>query len=175
MDSQSSSPEFTDYLHAIARRKGLLFGIAIPVAVLAVLLAVALPDVYTSSAIIEIDEPQATGQPLNQSSSVEASYADQYVQNLKAIVLTDGNLRKLLREHDLYPNLADDESAMLKRVRKDIGVNIVTTPIIDPRTGREAPSGWWQRSSRNTGVSGRAARPMPRSSTPRKPSASAIR
>jgi polysaccharide biosynthesis transport protein len=136
MDSQSSSPEFTDYLHAIARRKGLLFGIAIPVAVLAILLAVALPDIYTSSALIEIDEPQATGQPLNQS-PVESSYADQYVQNLKAIVLTDANLKKLLREHELYPDLADDQDAMLKRVRKDIGVNIVTTPIIDPRTGRE--------------------------------------
>jgi succinoglycan biosynthesis transport protein ExoP len=136
MDSQAA-PEFTDYLHAIARRRGLLLGIAIPIAVLAVLLALALPDIYTSSALIEIDEPQATGQPLNQTSPVESSYADQYVQNLKGIVLTDARLKTLVTEHNLYPDLEDDPGAALKRARKDITVEIVTTPIIDPRTGRE--------------------------------------
>ena len=31
----------------------------------------------------------------------------------------------------------DDDSAMLMRLKRDISVNIVTTPILDPRTGRE--------------------------------------
>ena len=52
MESQSS-PEFSDYLHAIARRKGLLIGIAIPIAVLSILLSLTLPDIYTSSALVE--------------------------------------------------------------------------------------------------------------------------
>jgi uncharacterized protein involved in exopolysaccharide biosynthesis len=137
MDSQAS-PEFSDYIHAIARRKTLLFGIAIPVAVLAILLSLTLPDIYTSSGLVEIDEPSAA-----QSLSVqgggngESDYADQYVQNLSGIVLTDGNLRKLNELHRLYPDMEDDESAMLKRMRRDINVKIVTTPILDPRTGRE--------------------------------------
>jgi uncharacterized protein involved in exopolysaccharide biosynthesis len=134
MENQSS-PEFSDYIHAIARRKALLFGIAVPIALLAILLSVTLPDVYTSSALVEIDEP-STSQALA-GTSEESSYADQYVQNLKGIVLTDGNLRRLNQEHDLYPALADDESAMLKRLKRDITVKIVTTPILDPRTGRE--------------------------------------
>jgi succinoglycan biosynthesis transport protein ExoP len=134
MDSDAS-PEFSGYLHAIARRKALLFGIAIPIAVLAVLLALFLPDLYTSSALVEIDEPTST-QSMAETSSGE-SYADQYVTNLKGIVLTDSNLRKMAKEHDLYPDLADDPDAMLERLRRDIGVNIVTTPILDPRTGRE--------------------------------------
>lgn len=133
MDSQSS-PEFSDYIHAIARRKAMLFAIAIPIAVLAILLSLTLPDVYTSSALVEIDEPSSAA-------SVEgaggASYADQYVQNLKGIVLTDTNLRRLNAEHNLYPDLEDDAGAMLKRLRRDIAVSIVTTPILDPRTGRE--------------------------------------
>ena len=132
MDSDNN-PEFSGYIHAIARRKALLFGVAIPIAVLAVLLSIGLPDIYTSSALVEIDEPSSA-------SSAEASsgesYADQYVQNLKGIVLTDSNLRKLVREHNLYPDY-DDESAMLSRAKRDISVNIVTTPILDPRTGRE--------------------------------------
>jgi succinoglycan biosynthesis transport protein ExoP len=134
MDPEAS-PEFSGYLHAIARRKALLFGIAIPIAVLAILLALFLPDMYTSSALVEIDEPTST-QSLAETSGGE-SYADQYVTNLKGIVLTDNNLRKMAKEHDLYPDLADDPGAMLTRLKRDISVNIVTTPILDPRTGRE--------------------------------------
>src|SRR6187399_3380316 len=58
MDPQAS-PEFSDYVHAIARRKALLFGIAIPIAILAILLSLTLPDIYTSSGLVEIDEPSA--------------------------------------------------------------------------------------------------------------------
>ena len=134
MDSDSNA-EFSGYLHAIARRKALLFGVAIPIAVLAILLALALPDLYTSSALVEIDEP-SSAQAMAETSGGE-SYADQYVTNLKGIVLTDANLRQMAQEHDLYPDMADDETAMLKRLRRDISVSIVTTPILDPRTGRE--------------------------------------
>jgi succinoglycan biosynthesis transport protein ExoP len=134
MDSDSN-PEFSGYIHAIGRRRALLFGVAIPIAALAILLSIGLPDLYTSSALVEIDEPTSS------QSAVEApggaSYADQYVTNLKGIVLTDANLRRMARDHDLYPELADEETAMLKRLRRDISVRIVTTPILDPRTGRE--------------------------------------
>jgi polysaccharide biosynthesis transport protein len=136
MDTQAS-PEFSDYIHAIARRKALLFAIAIPIAVLAILLAATLPDIYTASALVEIDDATSR-QPLSEAASNgESDYADQYVQNLKSIVLTDNNLRKLQQTHDLYPDLADDETAMFARMRRDIDVQIVTTPILDPRTGRE--------------------------------------
>jgi uncharacterized protein involved in exopolysaccharide biosynthesis len=138
MEAQGS-PEFSDYIHAIARRKALLFGVAIPIAVLAILLSVTLPDIYTSSALVEIDEPSNTTSLSTgaNTASDEASYADQYVQNLKGIVLTDANLRTVNAEYDLYPDLAENEDAMLERLRRDIDVKIVTTPILDPRTGRE--------------------------------------
>jgi polysaccharide biosynthesis transport protein len=134
MDADST-PEFSGYLHAIARRKALLLGVAIPIAILAILLAIGLPDKFTSSALVEIDEP-SSAQSMAETSGGE-SYADQYVTNLKGIVLTDANLRKMSAENDLYPDLADDESAMLTRMKRDISVSIVTTPILDPRTGRE--------------------------------------
>ncbi|MEO8017506.1 MAG: hypothetical protein ABI769_06815 [Pseudomonadota bacterium] len=132
MESENT-PEFSGYIHAIARRKGLLFGVAIPIAALAILLSIGLPDLYTSSALVEIDEP-SSAQSLAETSGGE-SYADQYVQNLKGIVLTDSNLRKMAKEQDLYPGYDDD--SMLQRLKRDISVSIVTTPILDPRTGRE--------------------------------------
>jgi polysaccharide biosynthesis transport protein len=136
MEAQAS-PEFSDYIHAIARRKALLFGIAIPIAVLAILMSLTLPDIYTSSGLVEIDEPSAAQSLSVQAGNGESDYADQYVQNLTGIVLTDANLRKLNELHKLYPGMEDEEGAMLKRLRRDINVKIVTTPILDPRTGRE--------------------------------------
>ena len=121
MDSKAS-PEFSDYIHAISRRKALLFAVAIPIALLAILLSVTLPDVFTSSALVEIDEP-TNAQSLTTGANTaqeDSSYADQYVQNLKGLVLTDGNLRTLNKEYDLYPDLSDDDTAMLKRMRRDI-------------------------------------------------------
>src|SRR3569832_1369689 len=103
METQAS-PEFSDYIHAIARRKALLFAIAIPIAVLALLLAATLPDIYTASALVEIDDSSA--QPLSEAASNgESTYADQYVQNLKGIVLTDNNLRKLQQTQHLFTEL----------------------------------------------------------------------
>src|ERR1043165_1119064 len=136
MDTQAS-PEFSDYIHAIGRRKGLLFAIAIPIAVLAILLAATLPDIYTASGLVEIDEGSGAQALSEAATNGESDYADQYVQNLKGIVLADNNLRKLQQTNDLYPDLADDETALFARMRRDIDVQIVTTPILDPRTGRE--------------------------------------
>ena len=136
MESQAS-PEFSDYVHAIGRRKALMLGVAIPIAILALLLSLTLPDIYTSSGLVEIDESSSSNPLDNSDEHDHTSYADQYVQNLKGIVLNDNNLRRLNEEHDLYPDLEDSESAMLKRLRRDIDVQIVTTPILDPRTGRE--------------------------------------
>ena len=101
MDSDSN-PELSGYIHAIARRKAMLLGIAIPIAVLAILLSIALPDKYTSSALVEIDEASSAQSAAETSGG--ASYADQYVKNLKGIVLTEANLRKMAQEHDLYPD-----------------------------------------------------------------------
>jgi uncharacterized protein involved in exopolysaccharide biosynthesis len=69
----SSSPEFSDYIHAIGRRKALLIGIAIPIAILAILLSLTLPDIYTSSALVEIED-SASSQSLA-SGTQDASYA----------------------------------------------------------------------------------------------------
>jgi len=132
---ESQAPEFSDYVHAIGRRKALMIGVAIPIAVLAVLLSLTLPDIYTSSALVEIDEKSGAQDLANEHE--HNTYADQYVQNLKGIVLTEANLKQLNKEQHLYPDLEDDDAAMFKRLRRDIDVKIVTTPILDPRTGRE--------------------------------------
>ncbi|HEY8540180.1 MAG TPA: hypothetical protein VIL28_15020, partial [Steroidobacteraceae bacterium] len=52
-------------------------------------------------------------------------------------VLSRANLRKLLEAHTLYEDQAENPDAALSKLRSDISVDIVTTRIIDPSTGRE--------------------------------------
>jgi uncharacterized protein involved in exopolysaccharide biosynthesis len=133
-----------EYLTALQRRRGLLLGIALPIVALALLLAVALPNIYRSSALIEVDidgDQQHTAAAHQANTLItdpgQPSYVDQYVTSLKGMVLSNDNLRPLLKRYDLYPTLEDNENAALQKLRRDIGVEIVTAPILDPRTGRE--------------------------------------
>lgn len=136
MSEQSTG--LSEYLAALDRRRGLLLGIALPIVALGLLLAVGLPDIYRSSALIEVD---IEGDSHHGSSAVvnapgEPSYVDQYVTSLEGVVLGDDNLRPLLSRFELYPKIEEEGSA-LSKLRRDIGVDIVTVPILDPRTGRE--------------------------------------
>jgi uncharacterized protein involved in exopolysaccharide biosynthesis len=122
-----------DYIAALKRRRNTILGIAIPIAVLATMLAIGLPAVYQSSGFIQIEDDNPEGAD----ASKETTYADEYVASIGKTVLGRGNLRKLLDEHQLYEDQGTDRDAALDRVKKDIRVDIVTTPILDPRTGRE--------------------------------------
>lgn len=127
----------SDYLGAIHRRRGLLLGIALPIVALALLLAVALPNIYRSAALIEVDISETKPTNALLTAPGEPSYVDQYVTSLKGVVLSDVNLKPLLGKHELYPKLRDEPARALVELRRDIGVDIVTVPILDPRTGRE--------------------------------------
>jgi succinoglycan biosynthesis transport protein ExoP len=133
MDNSSAGPGMHDYIAALKRRRNTILGIAIPIAVLATMLAIGLPAVYQSSGFIQIEDDNPEGAD----ASKETTYADEYVASIGKTVLGRGNLRKLLDEHQLYEDQGTDRDAALDRVKKDIRVDIVTTPILDPRTGRE--------------------------------------
>jgi polysaccharide biosynthesis transport protein len=138
-------PGFGDYVAIIRKRKRLMFMVGLPILALGGLLALGLPDIYRSSGLIEIEGAENVRQnvtnPTLQDSiarqSDEPLYADQYVQSLSTQVLSDSNLSKLLAAHQLYDDQAEDPKGAVKRLRKDIGVDMVTVPILDPESGRE--------------------------------------
>jgi uncharacterized protein involved in exopolysaccharide biosynthesis len=132
----TSGPGLSDYFAAIKRRRNLMLGIALPIVALAVLLAIGLPSMYQSSGFIEIEEAQNLNKVVGDASN-EPRYADQYVASLGAVVLSKTNLRKLLQEQELYDDQNEDAGAAVERLKRDIDVNIVTTQILDPSTGRE--------------------------------------
>ena len=137
-------PGFGDYVGIVRKRKRYLFMVGLPILALGALLALALPDIYSSQALIEIEGAEnirGSASPTLQDSiarqSDEPLYADQYVQSLSTQVLSDKNLSRLLQTHTLYEDQVEDPRSAVKRLRKDIDVNMVTVPILDPESGRE--------------------------------------
>ena len=138
-------PGFGDYLSILRKRKRLLFMVGLPILALGGLLALGLPDIYRSQGLIEIEGAEgiqggAANGTLQDSiarQSDEPLYADQYVQSLTTQVLSDKNLSQLLAKEQLYEDQAEDPKGALQRLHKDIRVDMVTVPILDPNNGRE--------------------------------------
>jgi len=138
-------PGFGDYVGIVRKRKRYLFLVGLPILALGGLLALALPDIYSSAALIEIEGAEnihqgavnATLQDSIARQSDEPLYADQYVQSLSTQVLSEKNLSQLLQKHRLYEDQVEDPRSAVKRLKKDIDVEMVTVPILDPESGRE--------------------------------------
>ncbi|HEY7640271.1 MAG TPA: hypothetical protein VH814_11145 [Steroidobacteraceae bacterium] len=143
--SDDDTPGFGDYTGIVRKRKRLLFWIGLPIVALGGLVALILPDVYRASGLIEIEGAenvnQSAGDPTLQDAiarqSDEPLYADQYVQSLSTAVLSNDNLSKLLAQEQLYDDQKDDPKSALQSLSKDIKVDMVTVPILDPESGRE--------------------------------------
>jgi polysaccharide biosynthesis transport protein len=144
-DSADEMPGLGDYLSIVRKRRRLLFMVGLPILALGGLLALGLPDIYRSQGLIEIEGAESiregaakgTLQDSIARESDEPLYADQYVQSLTTVVLSDKNLSQLLAKQQLYEDQAEDPKGASQRLRKDIKVDMVTVPILDPTNGRE--------------------------------------
>jgi polysaccharide biosynthesis transport protein len=122
--------EFSDYFQALQQRRHLIVAVWIPIALGALLLAIALPSVYVSTATFQLK-----ANPTEQAKG--DSYADRYVSGLAASVLSSAQLRDALDGLRPYPQLEDDKSAALRKLRGDVSVEMVTQKILDPQSGLE--------------------------------------
>ena len=134
MDSQTT--DVSDYLAALKRRRMLLVSIALPIAALAIALAVGLPDVYVSSALVEFADPQISGE-LPSRGRVQKSYADQYVSSLSDAVLSADNLAALMATDKVPSSLRGGGEEAVERVQTNTLVETVRVPVLDPDSGRE--------------------------------------
>jgi len=140
----ADAPGLGEYFGILRKRRRLLFLVLGPIVALGAGFALFMPDIYRSQGLLEIEDASTRGSPSNENiksviarDSDEPQYADQYVQSLATIVLSDKNLTRLLKEHRLYDDQDADLGATIQQLRHDIRVDIVTTPILDPESGRE--------------------------------------
>ncbi len=132
---QSNQPNTRERLLAYWRRRSIFFIVAPAAAALAILLAILLPATYRSAATILIEQQEI---PQDLVRSVITSFADQRVQIITQRVMTTQNLLQLIDRYKLYPDIRDKEprEVLLKKMRDDIGMHMISADVIDPRSGR---------------------------------------
>lgn len=129
---QESTPRLADYLVTLRRRARLAVLVGVPVAFIGLVMAVALPSVYTSQAKFQLREGNDA-----QAVRRDENYADQYVSALTLDVMQSPNRKALVAELNPYPDLQDEPSEASTAVMKAVSVNMITEKILDPSSGRE--------------------------------------
>jgi polysaccharide biosynthesis transport protein len=100
----------------------------------AAVLATVLPPHYRSAGTILIEQQEM---PQELVRSTVTSYADERVQVISKRVMTTETMLNIIRRYDLYPRERAKETreALLTRMRKDIGLKMISADVIDPRSG----------------------------------------
>lgn len=114
--------------------------LSVPILLVALVLALALPDVYQSSATIDIDDDRDLAfEPTKSGKSGKRGFAEQYVDSVTNAVQEKSKLRKLVKELDPYPNIdiESDLDAAVAALRGDIEVDMVRAKVLDPGNSRE--------------------------------------
>lgn len=130
--TSDDTPSIGDYLAALRRRRLLMVSLALPIVLVAVILAIVLPDVYRASATFRLVTDK-----LAESVGESGEFADQYVLSLADRVLDSENLAGVLRKADPYPEFGEDESSALAELRDNVAVKMTTQTILEPGGGRE--------------------------------------
>ena len=124
-----------EYLAAARHhRKSLILAFSLAL-LAAAALALLLPPKYRSAGTILIEQQEM---PQELVRSTVTSYADERVQVISKRVMTTETLLDIIRRYDLYPKQRAKETreALLARMRKDIGLKMISADVIDPRSGR---------------------------------------
>jgi polysaccharide biosynthesis transport protein len=139
MSDTLSTPDFSDYVAAIKRRRVLLASIAVPILAIALALAVGLPDIFVSTGLITFSDATVSGKlPTDKERALrEKSYMDQYVASLSEAVMSPTTLSKLLKD---IPALTPPDGTLedaLQEVGRRARVETVKMPVLDPDSSRE--------------------------------------
>lgn len=110
-----------EYVAVLRRRRRLMVAIALPIVIVAVILAIALPDIYRSAANFLLVTDTVTD-----SAGSSGEFADQYVMSLADRVVSGGNLGRIVKEVNPYPEFGDDQPAAVSELRDNITVQMTT-------------------------------------------------
>ena len=100
------------------RKKAFIFSFLIVFAI-GVIVALALTPIYTSQAMIRVEDQQI---PENFIQSTITDYADERIRKISQEIFSRPKLLEIIDSFDLYPELRDKEtpSALVKRMKDDI-------------------------------------------------------
>jgi polysaccharide biosynthesis transport protein len=123
-----------ELIAALRRRAALILSVTAVLSVISIVIAVALPPMYRSSATIRVQE-QAI--PPDLVRSTITSFADERIQVISQQIMTRAVLLKLIDKYDLYAKyrgrLTEDD--ILERIRKDIKLTTINADMSDRSSG----------------------------------------
>jgi succinoglycan biosynthesis transport protein ExoP len=125
---------FREYLAAARHRRAGLIATFATGMLVTILLASLLPPHWRSAGIILIEQQEM---PQDLVRSTVTSYADERVQVISKRVMTTETLLGIVNRYNLYAaeRAKDTREALLGRMRKDIGLKMISADVIDPRSG----------------------------------------
>ncbi len=125
-----------NYLVVLRRRKWPLLGVMGLLLVISISVALILPTVYRSTAMILIEQKEI---PEDLVQTTVNLYVDAQIMNAKDRVLTSANLREMIQKFNLYPVERQEEpiEVVIDRMRENIELEPVSAQVIDPKSGRE--------------------------------------
>lgn len=114
MKELEQSYSLDDYIGALRRRSRIFFLTAIPIVLIAAVIAFTLPNEFRSTARISVDLEGSNVQSLEPIQV--AAYADQYIAELRDHVLAEENLQRFAMDTNAFPQ-SEDELTVSERVR----------------------------------------------------------
>jgi uncharacterized protein involved in exopolysaccharide biosynthesis len=130
METQHSA-SLGEYISVLRRRRRHMVAVALPIILVAVILAIALPDIYRSTASYLLVTDPVAGSEGN-----SGEFADQYVMSLADRVVSGSNLGRIVEEVNPYPEFGDDQSSAVSELRDNVSVQMTTQTTLDA-SGRE--------------------------------------
>lgn len=138
---ESATPDLSDYVAAIKRRRMLLASIALPIIAVSLALALGLPNIYVSTGLFTFTDATVPGEmPANANADaiqrLQEQYRDAYVDSLSSSVMDDANIQQLIQAVPGLVAPGASTGAAVERVSRRAHVETVRTPVLDPNTGR---------------------------------------
>lgn len=129
------SKQIREYIAVLRRRKWQILAVSVPIAAIALVVALALPPVYRSTATILVQEQEV---PPDLVRSTITSFADERIQVISQQVMTRAVLLRLVNKFDLYPEMRGQATneAIAERMRKDVKLSTITADMSDRSSGR---------------------------------------
>jgi succinoglycan biosynthesis transport protein ExoP len=124
-----------DYLSAFRRRRGMILLVAGIIFMIGLITASVWPPTYQSSSTILIEEQEIPSELIQ---STVTTYAAQRIQVISQRVMARSNLMEIVNKYNLYEKERRRYTTeeVLAEMREDIGIEMITAEVVDPRTGR---------------------------------------
>lgn len=124
-----------ELLGALKRRMKLLITVMLVIFTSGVLLAVMLPTIYRSEAVILIEKQEI---PSDMVRSTVTSFAEQRIQVLSQHVMSSSSLIEIIEKYDLYRDARerDPREVIVEEMRSNISLKMISADVVDPRSGK---------------------------------------